>query len=182
MRSSTGCASEGGPIRPRQKVGRRIRQLGAVAVVVLGSVHAAGCFPLPDMASSQAVHPQEETMTPPEGALAVAAPRVIDRREARTSLTNPRPASSEVLTEGAELYRIYCVMCHGATGSGDGEVAQYFRRVPDLNAPYIQNYTDGRLYTVLREGGFNMPRYAEALSVDERWAVVHYVRSFTSKP
>ena len=134
------------------------------------------------MNSSVVVHPQEQPLVPPAGTLAVDAPRIVDRREARDGLINPRPATGDVLAEGATLYRIYCTMCHGESGAGDGVVAQHFRRVPDLKASYIQNYTDGRLYTVLREGGFNMPRYAEALSVDERWAVVHYVRGFKSDP
>ena len=121
-------------------------------------------------------------MVPPAGTLAIDAPRIVDEREARTGLINPRPASADVLQEGAELYRIYCVMCHGESGAGDGAVAQHFRRVPDLKTPSIQNYTDGRLYTVVREGESNMPRYAEVLSVDERWAVVHIVRSFNSTP
>lgn len=149
---------------------------------VVGSVAVGACFPLPDMNSSVVVHPQEQPMEPPAGTLAVDAPRIVDRREARTGLINPIPVSADVLREGAELYRIYCVMCHGESGVGDGVVAQHFRRVPDLKTPYIQNYTDGRLYTVLREGGPNMPRYAEALSVDERWAVVHFVRTFERTP
>ena len=158
--------------------GTRLR----VAVVVLGSLCVGGCFPLPDMSSSVVVHPQEHPMVPPAGTLAVGAPRIVDRREARTGLNNPRPVSADVLQEGAELYRIYCVICHGENGAGDGAVAQHFRGVPDLKTSSIQNYTDGRLYTVLREGGSNMPRYAAALSVDERWAVVHFVRSFKGAP
>ena len=155
---------------------------GTVVVIVLGSVWVGGCVQLSDMSSSVAVHPQEQPMVPPAGTLAVDAPRIVDRREARTRLINPRPASAEVLQEGAALYRILCVMCHGENGAGDGAVAQYFRRVPDLQTPFIQNYSDGQLYTVLREGGSNMPRYADALSVDERWAVVHFVRSFKRVP
>ena len=160
--------------------GTRLR--GAAVVGVLGSVCAGGCFPLPDMSSSVAVHPQEQPTVPPAGTLAVDALRIVDWREARNGLINPRPASAEVLQEGAEMYRIVCVMCHGENGAGDGAVAKHFRRVPDLKTPYIQNYTDGRLYTVLREGGSDMPRFAEALSVDERWAVVHFVRSLKITP
>ena len=169
-------------MRSERVSSRGIRLWGAVVVVALGSLCVGGCFPLPNMDSSVAVHSQEQPLVPPAGTLAVDAPRIVDRREARDGLTNPRPATANVLAEGAELYRIYCVMCHGERGVGDGAMAQHFRRVPDLKTPYIQNYTDGRLYTVLREGGFAMPRYAEALSVDERWTVVHYVRSFRSDP
>ena len=178
VRTSRGRAQR----RSQRVCSRGLRLRGAVVVVTLGSVCVGGCFPLPDMNSSVAVHPQEQPLVPPAGTLAVDAPRIVDRREARDGLINPRPATDDVLAEGAALYRIYCTMCHGESGAGDGVVAQHFRRVPDLTASYIQNYTDGRLYTVVREGGFNMPRYAEALSVDERWAVVRYVRGFKSDP
>ena len=108
------------------------------------------------MDDTPSIQPEQMATVPPPGTLAVDAPRVLDRREAFRGLRNPRPASAEVLAEGAELYRIYCVMCHGEDGAGKGPVAEHFRRVPDLRTSYIQNYTDGRLYTVLREGGFNV--------------------------
>ena len=160
---------------------RRIRVLGVLVAGMACSAAMSGCFPLPDMTSSDAVQPQEMANAPPVGILAIEAARVFSRAEAQNKLRNPRPASDEVLVEGAELYRIYCLMCHGEAGGGDGAMAVFFRRIPDLRTPYIQNYTDGLLYTVLREGGIEMPRYAEALNVGERWAVVHYLRSLKNK-
>nr|NIV29562.1 c-type cytochrome [Anaerolineae bacterium] len=86
-------------------------------------------------------------------------------------------ATAQVLEEGAELYGIYCEVCHGGDGGGEGPVAEYFRRMPDLSAPYVKRYQDGRLYTIIRQGGFSMPAYASSMSVNERWAVVHYLRT-----
>ena len=42
-------------------------------------------------------------------------------------------------------------------------------------APHVLNYPDGFVYAIVREGGRNMPRFGDALSVDERWALVHYL-------
>ena len=97
-------------------------------------------------------------------------------------MTNPLPATPAVLEQGRELYDIYCGLCHGPKAEGDGQIAAYYRTVPELGSPYIQSYTDGWLYSIVREGGFNMPAYAESLSVDERWAVIHYVRTFETAP
>jgi mono/diheme cytochrome c family protein len=85
------------------------------------------------------------------------------------------------MSEGAELFRIYCAICHGADGAGEGQVSEYFRRIPDLTALYVRQYPDGRLYTVIRAGRSNMPGYAESLGVDERWAIVHYIRTLGSE-
>lgn len=146
-------------------------------VTAVGCVWLVGCSLPQDMSQSAAVSPHEQPFNPPVGALGVDNPPILSRATAWATLTNPRLATSAVLDEGAELYRVYCAMCHGPDGAGQGPVAEYYRRVPDLRAPYIAGYQDGRLYTIIREGGFNMPPYAASLSVDERWAVVHYLRT-----
>ena len=51
--------------------------------------------------------------------------------------------------------------------------------MPDLWQPNIHNYTDGWIYSIIREGGFNMPSFAQSMNTDERWALVHFLRTFT---
>ena len=131
-----------------------------------------------DMQNSLSVGVYEHPQNPPAGVLAVDGLPIMNRVTARDALANPISASATVLAEGAELYRIYCAMCHGPSGEGDGLIADYFRRMPNLKAPYVQDYKDGWLYTILREGGLNMPSYANSLSGNERWAVVHHLRTF----
>ena len=154
----------------------------AVTIVV-----AAGCSPAegpPDpeartwirnMWTGPAVLPQAEARPLPERSLAVGAPRIMNRREARTELVNPLEATPETIAEGEALYRTYCALCHGDDGDGDGALARHYRRMPPLTAPHVLNYPDGFVYAIIREGGRNMPRLGDALSVDERWALVHYL-------
>lgn len=148
---------------------------GRGAILLVGLV-LAGCSLPDDMSQSPAISPYEQPRMPPEGTLGIGDPPILSRATAWTTLANPRPATDEVLEEGAELYRIYCAVCHGLDGAGEGPVAEYFQRVPDLGSPLLRRYQDGRLYTIIRQGGFGMPAYADSLSVDERWAVVRYLQ------
>ena len=156
-------------------------------VAVLALIGAAACSPadsppdpdartwIRDMWTGPAVLPQTEARALPERSVAVDAPRIMNRREARLGLTNPLEESAAVLAEGEALYAIYCALCHGDEGAGDGELASAYRRMPDLTARHVLDYPDGFVYSIIREGGRNMPRFADALSVDERWALVHYL-------
>ena len=128
-----------------------------------------------NMWTGPAVLPQTEARALPERSLAVDAPPVMNRREARTRLTNPLEETPAAIAEGKVLYDIYCAICHGDAGHGDGELAPRYRRMPSLTARHVLNYPDGFVYAIIREGGRNMPRFGDALSVGERWALVHYL-------
>ena len=163
-----------------------------LAAAVLLVVSVAACAPAdaprdPDartwirnMWTGPAVLPQTEARALPEGSMAVDAPRIMNRREARTALTNPLDETPAVLAEGKALYGVYCALCHGDEGNGDGDLARHYRRMPTLTARHVLNYPDGFVYSIIREGGRNMPRFGDALSVDERWALVHYLRTLGS--
>jgi mono/diheme cytochrome c family protein len=114
---------------------------------------------------------------PPANTLAVGHPRILDRVDAEELLMNPLEATPAVVEQGRTLFETYCVICHGRDGRGGGRLGKYFMKVPDLSIAEIQAYPDGLLYSVIREGGFNMPGYAESLGAQERWAVVHFIRS-----
>ena len=131
-----------------------------------------------DMVRGRAVEPQTLMQVPPPNTLAINHPRVMDRTEADGRLTNPRAASPEILRQGRTLFDMDCAVCHGADGRNPGAVGKNFRMVPDLSEPAIQAYSDGLIYSIIREGGFEMPGYADALSPAERWALVHFVRTF----
>ena len=146
--------------------------------ILVGSAAAGLAFPwTQDMVRGRAVRPQTVMLVPPPNTRAVGHPRILDRDEADKRLTNPLAASTQVLEQGRALFGTYCAVCHGASGSGGGPVGKYFRQVADLSATSIQKYSDGLMYSVIREGGFNMPGYAETLSAPERWALVHFVRT-----
>lgn len=158
-----------------------------LASVVIVMTVAAACRPAQDppdpeartwirnMWTGPAVLPQTEARALPNGSMAVDAPRIMNRREARLGLSNPLEATAAVVAEGEALYAIYCALCHGEAGTGDGELASFYRRVPDLTAPHVLAYPGGFVYAIIREGGRNMPRLGDALSARERWALVHYL-------
>ena len=173
--------------RSGSRPGRAAAFVRAAAALVLAG--AAACAPaqgppdpdartwIRDMWTGPAVLPQTEARALPERSMAVGAPRILNRREARTGLTNPLEETPETIAEGRTLYAAYCALCHGGEGRGDGGLAGYYRRMPPLTARHVLNYPDGFVYSIIREGGRNMPRFGDALSVDERWALVHFLRT-----
>ncbi len=99
------------------------------------------------------------------------------------ALKNPlKGLSAEELihyeTVGSEKYRIYCGVCHGMEGKGDGPIAtKMLKAPPSLVQGTYQSYTDGRLYYVVTEGWGLMGSYASQIpDLNDRWAVVNYVR------
>jgi mono/diheme cytochrome c family protein len=94
--------------------------------------------------------------------------------------TFPFPITKEDLNRGEERYNIYCSVCHGMTGNGDGMVA---RR--GFNRPSPANYHQDRLrqapvghfFDVMTNGWGAMPSYASQVSVEDRWRIIAYVRA-----
>ena len=149
------------------------------AIIILAAAGAATlAFPWTrDMHTGSVVLPQVAPRVPVEDTIAVDGPQILDRLSSQ-GLPNPRPNTPEVVAEGAWLYGVYCAVCHGTTGQGDGQIAEHYLRMPNLSAPNVKNYTDGWLYSIIREGGRSMPAFAASMSVDERWALVHFIRTF----
>src|SRR5206468_3230399 len=99
-------------------------------------------------------------------------------RQLGESVVNPLRDSEVAPRAGVELYRSYCVPCHGANGSGvDGPIAGYFPRVGDLRSSDVQRHGDGWLYAMITNGTDLMPAYGHELEPRERWAVVAFVRT-----
>ena len=78
---------------------------------------------------------------------------------------------------GAELYRIYCLACHDARGSGEGPVVlRGMLPPPSLHADRAKQMPDGEMFHVLTRGQGIMASYAAQLDPTERWKVIRYVR------
>jgi len=100
----------------------------------------------------------------------------MDRVEAGKKLRNPVEATTAALENGKRLYDIYCALCHGADAKGAGPVAGRFVPPPDLTLEIFRQRPDGFLYQTIKDGGPLMPGQGEALSPEERWEIVHYLR------
>lgn len=94
--------------------------------------------------------------------------------------TIPMQITKDDLDRGQERYNIYCSVCHGMTGYGDGMIA---RR--GFNKPAPANYHQDRLrqapaghfFDVMTNGWGAMPAYAQQVSVEDRWRIVAYIRA-----
>jgi mono/diheme cytochrome c family protein len=89
----------------------------------------------------------------------------------------PIAVDADLLARGKVHYDVSCAVCHGLVGDGDSQVAlsMALRRPPSLHL--YRDRPDGYLYQVASEGFGLMPGYASSLSVQDRWAVVAYVRA-----
>ena len=92
-------------------------------------------------------------------------------------LTNPFHPTRETIEEGKALYQIYCLVCHGERGLGDGPIAGKIPPPPSYKSERLLEFLPGRIFHVITTGAGKMPSYAAQLSADERWKVVTYVRA-----
>jgi mono/diheme cytochrome c family protein len=91
--------------------------------------------------------------------------------------TIPLPVTRKLLDVGRKRYDITCGTCHGPLGDGDSIVARQMALRPP---PSLHRYTErpaGYIYEVATKGFGLMASYAAELTVEERWAVVAYIRA-----
>ncbi len=119
-------------------------------------------------------------MLPADGAVPLGASMHYDLRAADTLLTNPVAAGAAAVDRGRILYTQFCVMCHGTSGAGDGPVVGPNRLPPivtmNLTRPDAIALSDGYIFGIIGNGRGLMPSYRR-VPADERWFLVHYVRS-----
>ncbi len=132
-----------------------------------------------DMEIQPSVGYQESPrILPPDGAVPVTGLSVIPEEFP----ANPVPADEVSTQRGQILYDIYCEVCHGALGHGDGPLARFFDRTPqNLTGPQITAEFDGSVYLTIVQGFGQMLPLAEDLTERERWDVVNYVRTLPAQ-
>ena len=96
---------------------------------------------------------------------------------------NPLSPDAKTIGEGRALYQDNCASCHGATGLGDGEMANSLNPSPALLAYMIQmpmSVDEYMLWSISDGGeafGTAMPAFKDALTEDEIWKIVTYMRA-----
>ncbi|MCH8028728.1 MAG: cytochrome c [Candidatus Dadabacteria bacterium] len=95
----------------------------------------------------------------------------------------PSPQADPAM--GKEKFTAFCSTCHGESGKGDGPAGAALEPKPrDLtDSVYISTLSDDRLYKGIAEGGASvgkspiMPGWKNALSKEEIWNVIAYIRT-----
>lgn len=120
----------------------------------------------------------------PNGHVPYYYPDTEDGRNLATSQIkyNPFPISKDGIARGQELYVIYCGICHGDKADGNGYLVRdnggkYPAQPANLVDSLFTASSNGRFYHAIMYGKNAMGGYADKLSFEERWQVIHYIRS-----
>ena len=94
--------------------------------------------------------------------------------------TIPMQITKADLDRGQDRYNIYCSVCHGMTGYGDGMVARRGFSKPSpasYHQDRLQKAPVGHFFDVMTNGWGAMPNYAAQISVEDRWRIAAYIRA-----
>ena len=97
----------------------------------------------------------------------------------------PIPVDRALLERGRERFDIFCSPCHGLAGYGDGAVAKRADALQEgtwtppssFHTDLVRSRPVGQLYNSIVNGIRNMPAYGPQIDVEDRWAVVAYLRA-----
>ncbi|MEL6863174.1 MAG: c-type cytochrome [Bacteroidota bacterium] len=97
---------------------------------------------------------------------------------------NPFPITEDGLARGKELYNVNCAICHGEKGDGNGwiyENGAYPAAPANFLTDVFYEASNGRYYHALIYGKNVMGGYADKLSYEERWQVIHWIHALQAK-
>lgn len=90
----------------------------------------------------------------------------------------PVPLTRELLERGEQRYKVFCIVCHGPVGNGDGMIVRRgFTKPPTYNDDRLRNAPDGHFFDVMTNGWGKMSSYASQIPPADRWAIVAYIRA-----
>ena len=93
----------------------------------------------------------------------------------------PVPVTNDLVKRGQERFNIYCVVCHGVDGHGDGKVVGFqFPKPPDLLGD-AKTFPVGKIFDIITHGQGKMLSYGYRVKASDRWAVIAYLRAMQLK-
>ena len=108
-----------------------------------------------------------------------AALFVVILASAIVPIARVEAAPAPPVPDGAQLYSLNCVVCHGEDGKGT-ETGKSLNAV-DLGSEAVQKQTNVMLAQVISDGKNNMPPFMSTLSKADMQSLVVYVRMFGKK-
>jgi mono/diheme cytochrome c family protein len=139
-----------------------------------------------NMTETPRIVPGERVFAMPAGVVPRGGELLIPREQRDVAAKRPNPVRStaESVALGRQHFATFCTPCHGpeAKGGVTGPVATKFIPPPDLtNAELQRQRTDGYWHSYIIAGGAVMPSYAEALSSQEAWHIVNFLRTLAAR-
>jgi mono/diheme cytochrome c family protein len=91
---------------------------------------------------------------------------------------NPLPISRQLLERGQQRYLINCLPCHGPDGDGKGIISKYgLVGMANFHDKKFIDMCDGEIFNTITSGKNLMGAYGANVTVEDRWAVIAYVRA-----
>ena len=92
---------------------------------------------------------------------------------------NPYPITAQLLERGQQRFTIYCSPCHSQLGDGNGVPKKIgaMAVVANLHDKAIVIQPDGGIFNTVSYGKNNMQGYASQIPVEDRWAIIAYLRA-----
>ena len=106
--------------------------------------------------------------------------QAANARAANTQLATqfPLPVTKALLERGQQRYDVYCSMCHGYGGAGNGMVVQRgFPAPPSFHSERLRAAPVGHYFDVISNGYGAMYSYADRVKPADRWAIAAYIRA-----
>ncbi|NJO90527.1 MAG: cytochrome c [Chloroflexia bacterium] len=175
--------------------------LGIIALVLSSCAHdrnTPGYQYFDDMVVSSAYETDSENpffkdgktnQSPVEGTIArgqipyaYKAMSADEQTRAGVELKNPIAKTEESLKQGKAQFDIYCVICHGTGGKGDGTIVangKFTAKPIDLTSDRVQNFADGEIFHIITTGSVSglMGAHGPQIKVDNRWMIVDYIKN-----
>lgn len=92
----------------------------------------------------------------------------------------PVELTRELIERGRDRYEIFCSVCHGVAGDGQGIImtGNYgYVAAPTYHSDALRAMPDGHYFDVVAHGIRTMPGYGAQVPVADRWAIVAYIRA-----
>jgi mono/diheme cytochrome c family protein len=137
-------------------------------------------------------------MTVPDDALRQAS-RLVGEADECLALKGTEAARNEcaLVHRGQQRFNIYCTPCHSKVGDGMGTVVRRtngrltdpknpnsppvtpgpLSGIPDFTIARIRQMPDGQVFNTITHGLSRMPAYAAQIPIEDRWAIVSYLRA-----
>lgn len=140
----------------------------------LTALSTAGCD---NMANQPKVNPYEVYRTSPEPLPPMQPPAGTVARDYAPE-PPPPPVTLALLERGRQRFDIYCAVCHGPAGYGDGMVVQRgFPAPPSYHIDRLRKAPIQHFYDVITHGYGVMYSYAQRVAPADRWAIIAYIRA-----
>lgn len=94
---------------------------------------------------------------------------------------NPIAFEQQALQRGQKVYENFCLVCHGATGEGDGPLIPKYPNPPSLHSQRLMALKPADFYTIITEGKRDMPSHAGQISEEDRWKLIYYIEKIQGK-